>query len=488
MSFHYLTILYRIELYKNIECRHQAEEMEDHMKRLMAVSLSACLLVGILGGCSQGKSETTASATQAPENTTTTADTAAANTNDSEKAVTLRFSWWGGDERLAATLEVIKQFEELHPNIKIEPEYGSSDGYADKLATQLASGTAPDVIQIDPGLMPALVSNETNYFVDLNKTSFDFSNFDPTYYQLRINGFYDGSQLGIPTGISGGAVLVNQDLADKIGIDFTTQYTWDDVFDWAKKVREYDDSMYLICSNKDYIANILANNYAKQLSGKTFINEETKKINLTTEQWVEVYTFVDRLYKEGVVAPVTYTAAYSGDNMQSDPNWIAGKYVCCFTYMSTMETMAAANTSTNYTAGLFPLMKGSDVDAWNANCPQIISVNSKSANVDEAVMFVDYFFNNDNAMETLGCTRSVPPTAKARAICTKTNALSELLSSAADAAAGYKGMVDDKYFSAAEAKQILIDEVEAIGFGTVTPDAAAEETISLLENYISGIQ
>ena len=144
------------------------------------------------------------------------------------------------------------------------------------------------------------------------------------YYKLRINGFYDGKQLGIPTGISGGAVLVNQGLADQIGIDFHTQYTWDDIFDWAKKVREYDDSMYLICSNKDYVANILANNYAKQLSGKTFINEETKEINLTSEQWQEVYTFVKRLYDEEVIAPASYSAAYSGDNMQSDPNWIAG--------------------------------------------------------------------------------------------------------------------------------------------------------------------
>lgn len=226
--------------------------------------------------------------------------------------------------------------------------------------------------------MPALVSDETNYFLDLNTSSFDFSNFDENYYKLRINGFYDGKQLGIPTGISGGAVLVNKGLADQIGIDFHTQYTWDDLFDWAKKVREFDDSMYLICSNKDYVANILANNYAKQLSGKTFINEETKEINLTAEQWQEVYTFVKRLYDEEVIAPASYSAAYSGDNMQSDPNWIAGKYVCSFTYMSTMETLAAANTDAEYTAGLFPLYQGSDVDAWNANCPQIIAINAKS--------------------------------------------------------------------------------------------------------------
>lgn len=463
------------------------------MKRKGTLFLSLCLTVAMLAGCGNktqdaqpavkedGQKESTAQAQKSAEKVEDTQ-------GEAEEAVTLRFSWWGGDERLEATLAVIEQFQKLHPNITIEAEYGSSDGYGDKLATQLAGGTAPDIMQIDPGLMPGLVSDETNYFVDLNETEFDFSNFEETYYTKRINGCYDGKQLGVPTGISGGAVLVNKDLADAIGIDFSTQYTWDDVFEWAKKVREYDDSMYLICSNKDAISNIVANNYAKQLCEKPFIDEETATINLTKEQWEEVYNFVERLYKEEVVAPASYSAPYSGDNLQSDPNWIAGKYVCCFHYMSTMETIAAANTNTTYAAGLFPLMAGSDTEAWNANCPQVISVNSKSEHVKEAVMFLNYFFNDETAMETLACTRSVPPTSKARQICTENGTLSELLAQAADVAGSYSGMVDDKYFSAAEAKQIVIDEVEAIGFGATTPESAAEETISLLENYLSTVE
>lgn len=405
-----------------------------------------------------------------------------------EEKITLRFSWWGGDERLAATLSTIEQFETLYPNIKIEPEYGSSDGYSDKLATQLAAETAPDIIQIDPGFMPSLVSDQVNYFIDYNEYGLDLSNFDPNYVGARINGNFDGKQFGIPTGISGAAVLVNQELADAIGIDFHTQYTWDDIFRWGKMVREYDESMYLICSNKEYMANVIVNNYAKQLAGTSFINDVTKEVYLTQEQFEEVYTFAQRLYDEEIVAPASYSAAYSGDNMQTDPNWIAGKYVCNINYMSLIEILAAGNPDANFTAGLFPLMEGSDVDAWNANCPQVIAVNAKSSHVEAAVQFVDYFFNNEDAMATLGTTRSVPPTAKAREICAQNGSLSELLAAAADVAGSYSGMVDDKYFSAPEAKQIIIDQIEAIGFGVTTPEAAAAETIKLMETYIANQQ
>lgn len=157
------------------------------MKKLLALTMSLSLTAGLLAACgSSGDSAAPAEEAQTQQSTESAPETAA-EAADGEQ-VTLRFSWWGGEERLAATLDVISQFEELYPNITIEPEYGSSDGYADKLATQLAGGTAPDIIQIDPGLMPALVSDETNYFVDLLETDFDFSNFDENYYKLRING------------------------------------------------------------------------------------------------------------------------------------------------------------------------------------------------------------------------------------------------------------------------------------------------------------
>ena len=35
------------------------------------------------------------------------------------------------------------------PHVKIEGEYGGFDGYLEKLTTQLAGRTAPDIMQID---------------------------------------------------------------------------------------------------------------------------------------------------------------------------------------------------------------------------------------------------------------------------------------------------------------------------------------------------
>ena len=221
-------------------------------KRLVSVALVAALAAGTLAGCGSSSSGHNTQAAAGGET--------AGKGGSSDENITLRFAWWGGDERNEATLKVIEQFEAAHPNITIEAEYGGSDGYHDKLATQLASGTAADIVQVDPEVFPTYVSTG-DYFIDYKDYDMDLSNFDENYISLEINGRYDGKQLGLPTGISGSGMLVNKDLADAIGIDFSQPYTWSDLIDMGKKVREYDDSMYLLCANKEYLVNMVVFNY-----------------------------------------------------------------------------------------------------------------------------------------------------------------------------------------------------------------------------------
>ena len=270
-------------------------------KKLLAMGLSVTMIAGMLTGCGSSSTESgdsTASTSQTQSEVTeqNTASEISQTAASDDEPITLRFAWWGGDERNAATLEVIEQFEALHPNVTIEAEYGGNDGYHDKLATQLASGTAADIVQVDPETFPQYVSTG-DYFVNyMDYSNMDLSTFDENYISLEINGRYDGKQLGLPTGISGAGILVNQDLADEIGIDFTQAYTWDDLLEMGRKVREYDDSMYLLCANKEYIVNLIVFNYGKQLCGSTLFDKETGELNITEEQMAELMQYLSLIH------------------------------------------------------------------------------------------------------------------------------------------------------------------------------------------------
>lgn len=397
--------------------------------------------------------------------------------------VTLRFSWWGGEERTAATLEVIKQFEELYPYVTIEAEYGSSDGYHDKLSTQLAGGTAPDIIQIDPETLPTYVAANKGYFVDLEAYGFVPDKFDPAFLRQRINGYYNGVQVGVPTGIAGAALAVNTQTAEKFGIDLNQQYTWNDLLELGKKVHEADPEYYLMSANMATLTNMVFFSMAKQIVGDSLFNTETRTLNITEEQMAQVFAYIKALYDNNVVPPASNMTAYENDNLQADPNWIAGKYVCAFCYVSTFNVLTAAAPDYVFYAGKLPLMDDARNGGWASNCPQVITVSGKSEHPAEAVMFLNYFFNDPKAMETLGTTRSIPPTGEAREVCAAAGKLDPVLSSCANIAASYGGVVNDALISTAESKQIIFDAVEQVAFGMVTPEQAAQETMAYLQSY-----
>jgi oligogalacturonide transport system substrate-binding protein len=441
-------------------------------KRLLALSLAGVLAAGSLIGCAANEKAANTTEAAKKEETEKTKDAG-------EEEITLRFAWWGGDERNAATLSVIEQFEKLHPNVTIEAEYGGNDGYHDKLATQLASGTAADIVQVDPEIFPTYVSTG-DYFIDFKDYKMDLSNFDEKYISIPINGRYNDKQLGLPSGISGAGIMVNKDLADAAGVDFTKELNWDDLLEMGKKVKAYDENMFLLCANKEYITNLVVFNYGKQLIGKPLFDPESKQMNITEDQLKQVFDYVQKLYDEGVVAPASYQASYSGDNLQSDANWIAGKYVASLTYVSTIDVMAAANPNAKYYMSQLPVLDGSSESGWVSNTPQVFAVTKTSKSPEMAVEFMNYFYNNDTAIETLGCTRSVPPTEKARKICADKGLLSEYTMEGANIAAAMGGTPNDKISSSQESKAILFDSVETIGYGANKPAAVAADAVSLL--------
>lgn len=393
-----------------------------------------------------------------------------------EEPVTLRFSWWGGDARHEATLKVIEQFEALYPYITIEAEYGGSDGYHDKLGTQLAGNTEPDIFQVDPETFPVYYDTYPDRFWDLTELGVRTEKFEAGYIALPINGGYDGKQVGLPTGIAGPALVVNKDVADALNIDLTKEgMTWEDWIELGKAVRAADPDKYLICANVDYLVNLVTLTYIKQLTGGTVFQDG--KLIATEENMTKVYEYVKALVDNETVPSPEYMATYVGDNIQSDANWIAGKYVSALAYISTADVMVAGNPTANYVAGTLPVEAGATEGGWASNTPQLLVISKNSAHAKEAGMFLDYFFNDPAAMEALGAVRSTPPTAEHREIATKNGALTAMVADATNKAMEISGTPNDKIVSSAESKAIVAEMVESVIYGQMTPAEAAAETI-----------
>lgn len=452
-------------------------------RKLIALALCLLMVAGLTSACSTDTPAPTT--TKAPDTTTTTpAGTAAPTTTGPHKPVDLRFMWWGGDARHAATLEVISQFQDKYPYVTISPEYGSDVGYQEKLTTQLNSGSAADIIQGGVSWMITYVNQGADYFIDFQDypDKIDLSTFDKGF--LEGNGYYKGHQYGLPTGVSGSCIVLNKNLMDSFGIDLTKAYTWDDLITMGKKVHEADSSVYLLDLDATLCQTIVGNYYLKQLTGNPLIIDETKTLGFTKAEMVQLLTYVKSLYDNNVVPPVANVAAYE-KSLQTDPNWIAGKYVGMFCYTSTAEVMTAANPNATYAAAMLPKMTGAKNDGWLANTPQIMLVNKDSVDVDTSVMFLDYFYNSEEAAASLKTVRSVPPTTVGRKVCSDIGALTGIVADTVNVCLQFKGITSQGMSDSAEAGAIMKDTLMSVAYGQSTPEEAADNAIQLLNTYLS---
>ena len=144
-------------------------------KQITGLLMAGIMASAVLAGCTNEPAPSSASQAEAGKDSAAGTGAPAASGDQ----ITLRFMWWGGDERNEATLAVIDQYQKLHPEVRIEAEMNSDQGYIDKVSTMLANGTAPDILQQNVDSLPDFVSRG-DFFVDFYeyKDTFDTSGFD----------------------------------------------------------------------------------------------------------------------------------------------------------------------------------------------------------------------------------------------------------------------------------------------------------------------
>ncbi len=471
------------------------------MKKVTALILVTTMMVLTLFGCSKSgttdiKEDTQTKVAETDEtasetnSTTTTEET---NTTASgyqlkditDEPVTLRFMWWGGDERNNATLEVIDEFMELYPNVKIEAEYGGNEGYKEKLVTQLYSETAADMIQCDPAWFFELVGNG-DYFIDYNEYTdyFDFSGFDETL--LNNYGVYGGKVYGVPTGTAGAALVLNTTLADKIGIDYKSQLTWDSLIEMGKQVQSYDSNLYLLNLDTMRVAEQIIRPMIMQKTGQPFIIDEKFARSFDREQLIEVLNYVKLLYESGTVQPAQESAPFY-NTTETNTKWVAGEFVAALGFASTANNLinAYGGADANFVAIQTPLPEGRLNDGYLTAPPQVMATSKSCTHPEVAAAFWDYFFNSEEAILKLKDLRSVPAIARNREILNENGLVSPVVTEALDYASQLNGIAEHGFTTGSEISQIIIDMVEIIAYGNSTPEEVADESIELIDDFLA---
>ncbi len=145
--------------------------------------------------------------------------------------VDLALAWWGNPTRNKNTEAMIAAYMAANPNVKISGQPGEFSSYWDKLATQTAGGTAPDIIQMD--MLYIAEYGTRGALLDLGKV--DTSKFvEGTVESGRIND----TLVGVNAGINSALIFANPTVFEKAKMDLPddTTWTWDQMIEVGAEV------------------------------------------------------------------------------------------------------------------------------------------------------------------------------------------------------------------------------------------------------------
>ncbi|SHI69904.1 oligogalacturonide-binding protein [Geosporobacter subterraneus DSM 17957] len=394
------------------------------------------------------------------------------NTGDQSKEVSLRFSWWGGDERHEKTLEVIKLYEELNPGVKITAEYGGWQGHLEKITTQILGNTAADIIQINWNWIAAF-SKDGSGFYDLNTLAdyIDLGNYeDHLLAQTTVNGKLNG----LPVGIAGKVFYYNANTWEKAGVPIPK--TFDELFAAAPVFKEKLGKDYYPFDLDQYGAFLMTLYYLEQKTGKPFIGDDNQ-VAYTAAELEEAYEFYLKMVEAGVTPSIEARAAAGNVPVDQTPGWIQGKYGGTYEWDSAINKFQQSlEGDQKIVTGEFLTGIGSHPSAL-AKVSMVYGINKNTKYPEEAAKFLNFLVSDPRATEILGTSRGIPANKAAVETLVSKDQLKGLTFEGNTKVNEFIGQGISPYFEADELQQFYRAVIEELGYGKLTAAQAAEKTI-----------
>lgn len=397
---------------------------------------------------------------------------------------TLRFSWWGGDDRHAATLEAIKQWEQLHPGIHITPEYGGWDGWTEKVSAQLSGGTAPDVMQINyDWLINMSPDGEGFYDLDELKGFLDLTGYDEDVLSFgRIGGHLNA----VTVSVSGRGLFYNSGSYSRFGQEYPS--TWSELIELGGIFGKEDMYPIDLDTQSGGTAWYFAVVYIQQKTGRTFITMDGE-LGFTPEDIEAALEFYKELEDCHVIRGVKQHTDQDGNSaLYQSPEFISGRVGGVLEWGSSVGKYEMVLPEGALQAG--PLLTGDNGEqgGWMIKPSLMYAVSLGTGHPDEAAAFMDFMLNDAECAQILGTTRGIPSSRYAAESLESSGKLTGLAQENAEMLGSTETVTISPYMELSRMKEYYNEAIEKVSYGKAGTREAAQEMYDAIETYLEKIK
>ena len=434
----------------------------------LAISLAGC-------GANNGSNSNAApSGSASSPDRTQTADAG----NAGEKA-TLRFSWWGSENRHKALLAAIDAYEQKYPNITIEPEYSGFDGYYQKLVTQFSGGTAPDLTPLSVDWIDD-IAVKGDLVLDLYtlREQLNLDTFDADF--LNKYTVFGGKLVGLPMGVNGMVIAYNRDFFDRFGIPEDTKWDWETIHAIGKRVHEQDPNAYLLASLE--VRGFLQP-YVRQQTDKQWI-EDDKTLGFDQDALTDALAYYKKLLDDGVLQPLAESSLYP--DITQNVSWQKGDIGMSFGLASTLVALKSVHPSIDVAA--YPIPANAKTSAVLVNPSNPLAISKASKHPEEAARFANWLLTDPEAALLLGDVYSVPPVESNAELLVQNDKIDPTVAKAVKLALDNPGDPVNGISGNQELADLATDYLQQVGFGQLAPEQAAQQLIGRLADKLKDIK
>lgn len=382
--------------------------MKKTIKKLTALGMAGAMVLSMAGCGSNTKqaAETekgsVAETTQKAEGTT--AESAKAESTEAAgEPVTIKITWWGGQGRHDYTQKMLDTYTASHPNVTFEAMPSGWDGYFDKLATQAASGSMPDIVQMDYLYITTYAKN--NSLADLQQFiddgTIDTSSIDE---KLLNTGKIDGKMTGLVLSSSYLSMGYNPDVLAEAGVEEPTgEWTWEDFTAMSAAVKE-KTGKYGLAGGPVDDTNFF--NYWVRQHGESLFADDKKSIGYADDKIFSdfISMWADQMKTGAVPNPDEY-AAIQTLGQEAGPV-VTGDGAMINEWNNYASKVSAVNDKIKMVTP--PLLAGSDSKGLWLKPGMFFSIAETSKVKKEAAEFIDWFLNSEEANDIMMAERGTP--------------------------------------------------------------------------------
>lgn len=386
--------------------------------------------------------------------------------------VSLRFAWWGGEVRHRATMDAIALYMKKNPNVRINGEYMGFNGYQQKILTQLSGRTAPDIMQIDQPWVGDLIS-QGDLFLDMHKIKeLQLSGFDKNFLKNQCE--WNGQLIGLPTGLNGLTYFVNKDFFAKYQIPANIEWDWDKLIEVGAQVQSRNKKAHLLMMDVNHVG-LMMKMYIKQHNGsRQWVNDDFS-LGFDQKILAQAFAYYQKLLQSGTIAPLEETALFEL-KMEQNPAWIAGEIGLAQNQASS-TSLYKLNGRINLDAARLPVLKNAKTSGIIVRPSQLLVINKRTSNAKEAAKFLNWFFNDPEAILILKAERGIPATMAGRKVLEENKLIDPIMAKAIKLAVENAGYPENDISNNKELMTIYGEYIQKVGFNKLTPEAAADQMI-----------